>query len=88
MFFFPNFFFFFFFHFWLITVAAVMSRLGLPGNQLPVTQPQLPPVSALTAEHGARRPSQGPREGSVPSGVGEGPEMGGIEVLAQGRIKS
>lgn len=59
-----------------------MSRLGLPGNQLPVTQPQLPPVSALTAEHGAPRPGQGPREGEVPLGGGEGPKKGGIEVLA------
>lgn len=53
-----------------------MSRLGLPGNQLPVTQPQLPPVSALTAAHGARRPGRhpggrGPRGGAGP---GRGPE--------------
>lgn len=33
-----------------------MSRRGLPGNQLPVKQPQLPPVSALTAA----RPAPGP----------------------------
>lgn len=52
--------------FWLITAAAVMSRLGLPGNRLPVKQSQLPPVSALTAAHGARRPGR-------PAGAGRGP---------------
>lgn len=46
-----------------------MSRLGLPSNQLPVKQSQLPPVSALTAAHGARRPGR-------PAGGGRGPSQG------------
>lgn len=41
-----------------------MSRLGLPGNQLPVKQPQLPPVSALTAA-----PRAGPGAAASPGGT-------------------
>lgn len=59
-----------------------MSRLGLPGNQLPVTQPQLPPVSALTAAHGAWRP--GRHSGRGPRRGGEGPSKEGVVSLGRG----